>query len=260
MYWDGKLERRNASDRFGQRVEMAEETTLRIRALEKEDSGVLRARVLLATSDIHEQVFGLSVFEPLPDPHIRALLASQTARGCNVTLQCLASEGGGLNISWKRGDPLRVLEEGSGWYQLSAEGTDLHLSWGPGSPDSSVTCLLSSPVEQKNASLDLLSICPDKGHPRTTWFLLAVLLLLIPAAGVGSYLWKNRSSQEAVPPAALEKNGSPELLYVKLQNRRSPPEGGESQDLDQLPPGQAEASRGTMPVTIYASLLPPPAT
>ncbi|KAL8184884.1 UNVERIFIED_CONTAM: hypothetical protein K2H54_031352 [Gekko kuhli] len=137
---------------------MAGEATLRIRALEEQDSGVLAARVLFATREMHEQTFRLSLFEPIPRPQLCHQLVSRTAEGCNLTLQCLASEKGGFNISWKGGDHLGDLEEHSDWYRLSAEGTELHLSWRPDPSDSTVTCLLSNPADQKNASLDLLSV------------------------------------------------------------------------------------------------------
>ncbi|KAL8184870.1 UNVERIFIED_CONTAM: hypothetical protein K2H54_031183 [Gekko kuhli] len=187
---------------------MADETTLWIRALEAEDNGVLRAQVLFATDEIHKQTFRLSVFEPVPDPQLRHQLVSKTAEGCNVTLQCLASEKGPFTISWKGGNQLSVLEEHSGWYRLSAEGTELHLSWWPNSSDSTLTCLLSNPVDQKSASFDLLSICSSG------------------VAGLVFYLWKKWLSQRALALAMSKKAGQPQ--YAELR-KRSPPEGNENQ-------------------------------
>ncbi|KAL8184866.1 UNVERIFIED_CONTAM: hypothetical protein K2H54_031162 [Gekko kuhli] len=176
---DGKLERRNASDGFGQRLEMGDEATLRIRALEEEDSGVLVAHVLFATDEVLKQTFRLSVFEPVPDPQIRHQVTSKTAEGCNVTLQCLVSERRGFNISWKRGDQLGALEEGPD-YRLSAEGTDLHLSWRPSPSDATFTCLCGNPVDQKNVSFDLLSICQSEGASGClSWVRVAVLAGLL---------------------------------------------------------------------------------
>ncbi|KAL8184872.1 UNVERIFIED_CONTAM: hypothetical protein K2H54_031197 [Gekko kuhli] len=231
---DGKLERQNASSRLGQRLEMAGETTLRIRALEKEDSGVFMARVVFATGEIQEQTFLLSVFGPVPDPHILFHMVSRTAEGCNLTLKCLASEKGGFNVSWKRGDQLGALEEHSDWYRLSAEGTELHLLWRPDSSDSTLTCLLSNPADQKNASFDLLSICPSEGHSWTIWLLLlAGLVLFLAATLVVTYLRKRKSSQRALPLATPEKARSPpELQYAEVRKRRSPPKGNEDQRVD----------------------------
>nr|XP_056709537.1 T-lymphocyte surface antigen Ly-9-like [Euleptes europaea] len=175
---DGKLEQQNIT--FGQRLEMANKTTLRIRALEKEDSGAWTARVLFATREVHKQTFLLSVFGIVPDPQTHHHLVSKTAEVCNMTLQCLVSEKGGINISWKRGTQLSFLEEGSDWYWLSAEGTDLHVSWQPNSSGSIFTCLLSNPVDQKNASFDLFSICHNDGASGClSWVRLAMLAGLL---------------------------------------------------------------------------------
>ncbi|XP_054829665.1 uncharacterized protein LOC129325785 [Eublepharis macularius] len=253
---DGKLERQNTRDRFGQRLEMAGETRLRIRALEQEDGGLFTARVLFATAEIHEQTFQLGVFGPVPDPQIRHRLVSRTADACNVTLQCLAPERGGINVSWRRGKQLRALEGASDWYRLSAADTDLHLSWLPDSSDSTFTCLLSNPAEQRNVSFDLLSICQSEdSHPQEVWILVPVTLLLILAAGLGICLWKKRPTRGAVPPIRPERRGTPEPHYAEVQKRRSPPEGNEDQD-----PDPAETPMVTTPVTVYAQLQRPLAT
>uniref|UniRef100_A0ACB8G6Y2 Uncharacterized protein n=1 Tax=Sphaerodactylus townsendi TaxID=933632 RepID=A0ACB8G6Y2_9SAUR len=60
---DGKLEWQNTTNRFRQRLEVADGTTLRIRALEKEeDNCTLKTRVLFASGDVLRQSFLLSVF------------------------------------------------------------------------------------------------------------------------------------------------------------------------------------------------------
>ncbi|KAL8184864.1 UNVERIFIED_CONTAM: hypothetical protein K2H54_031142 [Gekko kuhli] len=141
---------------------MAGEATLRIAELEPGDRGVYVARVRLASAVVEEHSFSCVVYGPVPEPQIRHQVTSRTAEGCNVTLQCLASEKGPFDVSWKRGNRLGALEGGSDRYQLSAGGTELHLSWRPDSSDSTLTCLLSNPADQKSASFDLLSICPSE--------------------------------------------------------------------------------------------------
>uniref|UniRef100_A0ACB8G771 Uncharacterized protein n=1 Tax=Sphaerodactylus townsendi TaxID=933632 RepID=A0ACB8G771_9SAUR len=163
---DGKLEWRKTWAQFGQRLEMADGTMLRIRALEKEDNCTLKAQVVFVSGEVLRQNFRLSVFEPVPDPEIRPHLVSKSAEVCNVTLQCLASGKAGINVSWKRGnssEQLGVLEEGLNRYWLSAESTHLHMSWQPDSLESTFTCLLSNPVDQKSATFDLASICQSEG-------------------------------------------------------------------------------------------------
>ncbi|KAL8184865.1 UNVERIFIED_CONTAM: hypothetical protein K2H54_031155 [Gekko kuhli] len=240
---------------------MADKATLRIRALEKEDSGMFTARILFAPNEIHEQTFRLSVLEPVPDPQIRHQVTSRTAEGCNVTLQCLASDKGEFNVSWKKGNQLSDLEGRSDWYQLSDEGTELHLSWRLDSLDSTVTCLLSNPMDQKNASFDLLSICSSGGHPWMMWLLLPALPVLFLVTALEFYRQKKRSFQGAVPLTTPEKAGSPpEPQYAELRKRRSPPEGDEDQDPDPLAPCLVESPTVMTPPTLYAMLQPPPTT
>uniref|UniRef100_A0ACB8G774 Uncharacterized protein n=1 Tax=Sphaerodactylus townsendi TaxID=933632 RepID=A0ACB8G774_9SAUR len=152
----GKLEWKSTWERFGQWLEMADGTTLRIRALEEEDGCTLEVRVVFASGDVLRQSFCLSVFEPVPDPEIYHHVVSKTGEMCNVTLHCMGSEKGGIDISWEREHQPGVLEEGSD--------ADLHVSWQPDSLGSTYTCLLSNPADQKSASLDLASICQSEGE------------------------------------------------------------------------------------------------
>uniref|UniRef100_A0ACB8G6P3 Uncharacterized protein n=1 Tax=Sphaerodactylus townsendi TaxID=933632 RepID=A0ACB8G6P3_9SAUR len=226
---DGKLELQNTRERFRQRLEMADGTTLRIRALEKKDNSTLEVRVVFTSREVLRQTFHLSIFEPVPDPEIRPHLVSRTAEVCNVTLHCLASEKRGIEVSWKRGnssDQPGVPEEGSD--------TDLHVSWRPNSLDSTFTCLLSNPADQKSASLDLASICrsEDDGRPVYVW-ILGLVPFLILVAGVGIWLWKKRSRPKALPLTKSEKRVPPE--YPEVQKKRSPPEGDDNQSAEAHP-------------------------
>lgn len=57
-----KFERPDPSDRFQQRLEMYNETSLRIKALELGDSGVYEARVKILPATLEEQAFLLTVY------------------------------------------------------------------------------------------------------------------------------------------------------------------------------------------------------
>lgn len=61
VFRDGKFERPDPSDRFKQRVELYNET-LRIKALELNDSGVFGARVKLLPAIVEDQTFRLAVY------------------------------------------------------------------------------------------------------------------------------------------------------------------------------------------------------
>ncbi|XP_061461917.1 SLAM family member 9-like isoform X2 [Rhineura floridana] len=158
---NGELKRPNEGDRFGHRLEMADETTLRIKGLELEDTGVMDVRVRFATSAILEHSFNLAVHEPVPMPQISHRLISYTADECNMTLQCQTLGKGGLRLSWKMGNPLRVLEGALGWHRLTDTGNELHLSWRPTTSNSTITCLVDNPVDLKNTSVDLFNVCQD---------------------------------------------------------------------------------------------------
>ncbi|XP_053133831.1 SLAM family member 5-like isoform X2 [Hemicordylus capensis] len=161
--WNGTLEWFNSTVRFRQRLEMADKTTLRIKNLEVEDSGVYEVRVTMVRPPVtQEALFNLTVYEPVPEPQILHQLVSDASDGCNVTLQCHVPGKGGFNVSWKRGNPLRDAEEGSNWCQFSNHSKNLHLFWQPDSSDASFTCLVSNLVDQKKVSLNLFTICSNQ--------------------------------------------------------------------------------------------------
>ncbi|XP_028566483.2 V-set and immunoglobulin domain-containing protein 10-like isoform X1 [Podarcis muralis] len=175
-----KLERPHPRDRFGQRLEMVNETTLRIKDLQVEDSGAYRARVSFATQHFQDQTFLLTVYEPVPELKILPRNVSNTPYGCNVTLQCQVSGTGEFNISWRRGNPLSDIEVGSDWYQLSNNGKDLHLSWWLNSSEPNFTCLVTSPDDQKNISFSVLNICQTRGeNTPMAWVSLRVIFILL---------------------------------------------------------------------------------
>lgn len=154
----GKFERPDPSDRFKQRLEKHNETSLRIKALELGDRGVYEARIKIQPATVEEQAFPLAVYEPVPVPEIKSHSLSSTAAGCNVTLQCEVSGREEVNVSWSSGNPPRDLGDLER-YQLTPDGRTLHLSLQPDPPDSTLTCTASNPVDQKNISLYLQSIC-----------------------------------------------------------------------------------------------------
>ncbi|XP_032992136.1 SLAM family member 9-like [Lacerta agilis] len=156
---EGRLQRPNPRDRFGPRLEMANETTLRIKDLEMGDSGIYSIRVRFISKKYADYTFHLSVYEPVPEPKILSRVVSNSPDGCNVTLQCQVPGKRGFNISWKRGGAFRDIEDGSKSYHLSGNGKDLHLFWKLNSSDPNITCLVTNPVDQNSISSSLLDIC-----------------------------------------------------------------------------------------------------
>ncbi|XP_075764420.1 uncharacterized protein LOC142819719 [Pelodiscus sinensis] len=219
-----KFERLNPSDRFQQRLEMHNETSLRIKALELGDSGVYEIRIKTDPANVEDRALLLTVYvavlakwiecypglagvwdkgflcgfnpEPVPVPEIRNHSLSSTAAGCNVTLECLVPVREGVNISWTRGSPLRDLGDLER-YQLSPEGRSLQLSLQLNPPESNFTCTASNPADQKSSSFVLPSICQSKGAHRpfsNLWCIVLTSFLLLLILGTAIWCcWMNKN-------------------------------------------------------------------
>ncbi|CAI5798620.1 SLAM family member 8-like isoform X2 [Podarcis lilfordi] len=159
----GKLEHPSPTDRFGQRLDMVNETTLKVKDLELDDSGIYNARIWFMKSRFQEQSFSLTVYEPVPTPQMLHQEVSNTLEGCNVTLQCQTPGREEHKVSWERGNPSRALESSLDEFQLSDSGRQLHVFWNTIPFDSTLTCLVSNPVSEKRASFDLSHICSSIG-------------------------------------------------------------------------------------------------
>ncbi|XP_042296251.1 uncharacterized protein LOC121915791 isoform X2 [Sceloporus undulatus] len=231
---DGKWERPNPKDQFGMRLELVNETTLRIRNLEKEDSGVYKARVRLHPAKIEEHCFRLTIYDPVPEPQIHLLQETPNSSSeCNVTLQCLVSEKGGLNVSWKIGDALRPLEGDPDWYWFSSKGWHIHLS---NPTESNVTCLVTNLADRKIASVDLTSVCPRPDGRQEHWWLIFPIAIVVVLVS-GFWIWKKRRKQprcseeileeplDSAADSALEANKVPEDQYMEVQNVRDNDQG-----------------------------------
>ncbi|XP_043357834.1 SLAM family member 8-like isoform X2 [Dermochelys coriacea] len=205
-----KFERPDPSDRFQQRLEMYNETSLRIKALELGDSGVYEARVKIVPATVEEQAFLLVVYEPVPEPRIRSQLLASTLEGCNITLQCQDTGKGNVSITWGKGNPVQELDPGR--HQLSPDGRMLQLSLLPSSLNATYTCTVSNPVDQKIVSFDLQSICHS-----------GVLSL-----GTAVWCWRMNNEKSADPAAThtgpVEESPS-DPQYSEIL--RSPPEGND---------------------------------
>ncbi|XP_053224095.1 uncharacterized protein LOC128403389 isoform X3 [Podarcis raffonei] len=134
-----------------------------------------------------------SSFEPVPRPWIQHKVQSKTPEGCNVSLQCQAPVKEEYTISWKRGNPPRVLVGGLDKYWLSDNGRNLHVSWRKSSSDSTFTCLVSNPVDRNRASFDLLRICASgEGGQQKYWGILPLLVCAVGTSACLIMIWKKK--------------------------------------------------------------------
>ncbi|XP_074836867.1 SLAM family member 9-like [Carettochelys insculpta] len=225
----GKFERPNPEDRFKRRLEMYNETSLRIKTLQLSDSGVYEARIKIAPATVVDQAFLLTVYEPVASPQIQSQLLMSSQEGCNVTLQCLGSERGNVSIFWGIGNPLRTLDPGR--HQLSPDGRTLQLSLQPSSMNATYTCTLSNPVEQRTVSFNLQSVClsgdANASFSKTAYIVLTFFLLVL-SLGTAVWCWRMNSEKSADPVATptvpMEESVS-ESHYDDIL--RSPPEGND---------------------------------
>ncbi|NXQ18234.1 SLAF8 protein, partial [Peucedramus taeniatus] len=137
-------------------------TALRLRELQRGDSGVFGARIKLQPALVDDQAFNLSVYESVPSPRTRSQLLASTLEWCNLTLQCQGSGRGAVNVTWRR-DSLGWGELGPGRHQLSPDGTTLRVALPPAATNATYACTVSNPADHKVALFDLQSLCQGGG-------------------------------------------------------------------------------------------------
>ncbi|XP_042296927.1 SLAM family member 5-like [Sceloporus undulatus] len=227
VFRDGKFERPDPGDRFKQRVDIFNET-LRIKALELNDSGIFGARVKLLPAIVEDQIFQLAVYEPVLMPRIQSQLVSSTPKWCNITLQCLSPGKGPVNVTWRKGSPIRELGA-SDRYQVSPDGRTLRLSLLPAALNTTYSCVASNPIEHKIVSFDLQRICQSgaEGSFSKSGYVVLTFILLVLSLGAAFWCWRinNEKSAESVTIPTVQVEESPtDPQYAEIL-RRSPPEG-----------------------------------
>ncbi|XP_077883429.1 CD48 antigen isoform X2 [Ictidomys tridecemlineatus] len=172
-------------DKYKQRVQMPSMSSLRINNLTSQDSGQYWAQIMSQMGREIKALFHLTVYDPVPLAQIRTTSASITHCWCNVTLDCGAREAVEvLNVTWEvQGPPSEREQRGA---PGPANPWTLALSLPLRQPNVSLTCVLSNPVDQKNATLQLLDLCSPAGHSRGAIgaFLAGFFIL-----GVGGFLF-----------------------------------------------------------------------
>ncbi|XP_060057650.1 SLAM family member 5-like isoform X2 [Erinaceus europaeus] len=187
-------------DKYRQRVHVPTITSLRIERLTREDSGQYRAQVLLSGGTTFEQVFLLTVYEPLMPPQILVVSPSITTDWCNVTLLCrVTGTTGDLNVTWESKGLPRELNPG-GASGPAPHSWTLPVSLPQSQPNASVTCVVSNPVDQKMATKDLGQVCSLGSDGQETAVFSRVIPGIVVAAllvlGAGLLLWKKKGKKK----------------------------------------------------------------
>ncbi|XP_039910180.1 T-lymphocyte surface antigen Ly-9-like isoform X3 [Hirundo rustica] len=227
----GGFERPDPRDRFGRRLEMFNATALRIRELQRGDSGVFGARIKMQPALVDDQSFNLSVYESVPSPRTRSQLLASTLEWCNLTLQCQGSGSGAVNVTWQR-DSLTWGQLGTARHQLSPDGTTLRVALPPAATNVTYACTVSNPADRKVALFDLQSLCQGGGGPSafsTSGYVVLSLILVAVSLGGAFWCWRansEKASEAAATPAAPAEESPGEAQYSDIVCR-SPPEGND---------------------------------
>ncbi|XP_037681575.1 T-lymphocyte surface antigen Ly-9-like isoform X2 [Choloepus didactylus] len=226
-------------EKYKQRVHVPNMTSLKIEKLTLADSGQYRARGSIAGGREFNQVFHLTVNEPVPQPQILTKPPSMTTSWCNVTLECTAAGATeDLNVTWESKDLPGGLKLRGTWGPVTSTST-LAVSLPLSQPTASITCGVSNSVDQKNVTLDLGRVCAPvrktESHGLATASLLGSILgafgAVLLTLGAGLYLWKTRGKKKKMEPgrgADLQEGYGDDgggVHYAELSQQESLEEG-----------------------------------
>eukprot|EP00079_Xenopus_tropicalis_P038406 XP_017952177.1 PREDICTED: SLAM family member 5-like isoform X1 [Xenopus tropicalis] len=159
---------------FHNRLELLDSgTTLRISDLRMEDSGIYTAAITYTDQETKKLTFNLTVYEPVPTPHIWIEGKKQTTEWCNFTVRCsVKNNDSALRFTW-------INKPNKTEYLAFSNGTVVASVESPTS-DKEFHCLLENPVDQKNASIHVQTICstPDGICWIKLYIILPVLAIL----------------------------------------------------------------------------------
>uniref|UniRef100_A0A669QSP0 Ig-like domain-containing protein n=1 Tax=Phasianus colchicus TaxID=9054 RepID=A0A669QSP0_PHACC len=185
-----------------QRLELLNETTLQINALEQCDSGVYDAHITYHSSQVDEDSFNLTVYEPVPAPLIQHEMLSYSTEDCSIILRCSVPAGSGAQTTWRHDNTSSAT-----WGQ-SDKRHMLHLTVPASALNATYTCVAWNPAQERSKSVDVAELCAREAR-RWRWpIYLAVLVAAAGASSIALYLGGRC-------PAACPE----ELLYSQVQRR-----------------------------------------
>nr|XP_005610059.2 uncharacterized protein LOC102150986 isoform X2 [Equus caballus] len=150
-------------EKYKHRFSLTELAFLIIRNLSMEMSGLYTAKIKFQSGKSQEEAFRLCLYEPMPQPQIQIHSSSRTSGWCNISLECGtpgATEN--LAVTWLSKGLPRELEPRE-TLGPAPNSRNLSLSLPLGQLNGHLTCVVSNPVDEKNATLHLENICPSTG-------------------------------------------------------------------------------------------------
>uniref|UniRef100_A0A803JWA1 Ig-like domain-containing protein n=1 Tax=Xenopus tropicalis TaxID=8364 RepID=A0A803JWA1_XENTR len=142
---------------FYNRIKCNSDFHITLNNLRMDDSGIYTLSYTFPCSDKkHIQLYNLTVYEPVPAPHIEAITHRNSACWCNFTLYCSVPTNSSVErYHWQKGNN----ETG---YQLYRNGCTIHVSLPSqslGPLDEEFICTVSNPANQNSRSFHVKQIC-----------------------------------------------------------------------------------------------------
>ncbi|XP_053561327.1 CD48 antigen isoform X3 [Bombina bombina] len=206
-------------------------TTVIIRELKMNDSGIFIASITL--KDFQKIIinFNVTVYEPVPMPVIEKKLDGDSADWCNFTLNCSIPTNQTISlISWKYRQKAQE-------FQPYRNESSIQVSLKPDSLVPEYLCVVYNPAHQKTASLQPLEFCFTPENTRSRWMIIIILIsLFILLLFLGFALVKRSRRKKTTPTKNTQQD---EVQYIEVEttprfsNNQSTPnlenEAGDSQ-------------------------------
>ncbi|XP_037355216.1 CD48 antigen-like isoform X2 [Talpa occidentalis] len=229
-------------EKYKSRLFLTEMGFLTITDLTTEMSGIYTAKTKFHSGASQKKAFRLCVYEPVPHPQILIHSSAHTSGWCKVSLECgVPGVTEHLTVAWESQDLPWELEQ-SGPLGLAPKPWNLSLTLLLNQTNTSLTCVVSNPVDRKNVTLHLDSICLPGGSVQRKWIwssILPMVLMLMLILGAGVWVWVRmkrktgkRASWAAAPqalppgePAELPEYdvySNAEAKYSKVSPLRQP--------------------------------------
>ncbi|KAK1153921.1 SLAM family member 5-like [Acipenser oxyrinchus oxyrinchus] len=138
-------------ERFKTRLQLVNNTdSLRINNLQAADSGFYQVEEFSLKKFLKK--FQLTVYNPVPEPHVKKMNGSVELGNRTCTLLCSVGDPSGVTVSWMRNGK-------------SLGTTQLNLTQGY---DVTYTCVASNPASNQTTTVTPSDYCLDQGHGAVT--------------------------------------------------------------------------------------------
>ncbi|XP_032701511.1 T-lymphocyte surface antigen Ly-9-like isoform X2 [Lontra canadensis] len=190
-------------EKYRSSFSLTETAVLSIRNLTTDMSGSYTAKVKFHTGKSQKEVFKLCVYEPIPHPQIVIHSSSNQAGWCNVSLECGTPGATEIwTVTWLSEGLPRELEEREALGPVPSS-RNLSLSLPLSQLNGPLTCRVSNPVDEKNATLLLQNICLWTGS-QSKWLWRGVLFTVLMLSLVcGVCIWVRKKIQSRRGGSAL---------------------------------------------------------